>query len=197
MHAAGDARVEEVPDASIAAPTEAIVRVTHAAICGSDLWPYGSKPAASPPQRMDHEFIGVIEEIGTDVIGVRGGDLVLSPFLFEDNTSDFCRRGLTSSCRNGGQYGHAKDGGHGDAVRVPQGDGTLVKLDVEQSSPLCHRCWPYLTCWPGASSRDACSIEPSTSSRCPTVIGLWLTAKLSKSSSPSEPSATNRRIHHS
>jgi threonine dehydrogenase-like Zn-dependent dehydrogenase len=85
---------------------------------------------------MGHEFIGVVENIGSDVIGVRPGDLVLSPFLFEDNTCDFCRRGLTSSCRNGGQYGHANDGGQGEAVRVPQADGTLVKLDVEQSSPL-------------------------------------------------------------
>jgi threonine dehydrogenase-like Zn-dependent dehydrogenase len=136
MYAAGDVRVEEFPDASIAAPTDAVVRVTHAAICGSDLWPYGSKPAGSPPQRMGHEFIGVVEDIGGDVTGVRPGDFVLSPFLFEDNTCDFCRRGLTSSCRNGGQYGHANDGGQGEAVRVPQADGTLVKLDVEQGSPL-------------------------------------------------------------
>jgi threonine dehydrogenase-like Zn-dependent dehydrogenase len=136
LYAAGDVRVEDVPDASLAAQTDAVVRVTHAAICGSDLWPYGSKPADSAPQRMGHEFIGVVEDTGAEVTGVRAGDLVLSPFLFEDNTCDFCRRGLTSSCRHGGQYGHANDGGQGEAVRVPQADGTLVRLDVEQSSLL-------------------------------------------------------------
>ena len=69
---------------------------------------------------MGHEFIGIVEDIGSDVEGVRRGDLVVSPFLWQDNTCEFCREGLQSSCRHGGQYGHDLDGGQGEAVRVPQ-----------------------------------------------------------------------------
>ncbi|PRZ43882.1 threonine dehydrogenase-like Zn-dependent dehydrogenase [Antricoccus suffuscus] len=136
MYGAGDVRIEHVPDASIDAPTDAVVRVTGAAICGSDLWPYGSKPADSAPQRMGHEFIGVVEDLGSAITTLQRGDLVISPFLWQDNTCDYCRRGLTSSCRHGGGYGHANDGGQGEAVRVPQAAGTLVKLNVAPDSSL-------------------------------------------------------------
>ena len=136
MYGAGDVRVEEVPDATINEPTDAVVRVVHAGICGSDLWPYRSLEPSDHGRRMGHEFIGIVEDIGSDVEGVRRGDLVVSPFLWQDNTCEFCREGLQSSCRHGGQYGHDLDGGQGEAVRVPQAAGTLVKLPVAADDAL-------------------------------------------------------------
>jgi threonine dehydrogenase-like Zn-dependent dehydrogenase len=81
---------------------------------------------------MGHEFLGVVEETGADVVGVRAGDLVLAPFTYCDNTCDYCARGLHFSCRHGGRFGFdGVDGGQGEAVRVPQADGTLVKLPLD------------------------------------------------------------------
>ena len=81
MYGAGDVRVENVPDARLIEPTDALVRVTRAAICGSDLWPYKSMAHDEPGRRMGHEFIGVVEAVGADVRTVKAGDLVVSPFL--------------------------------------------------------------------------------------------------------------------
>jgi threonine dehydrogenase-like Zn-dependent dehydrogenase len=77
---------------------------------------------------MGHEFLGVVEDTGADVPGLKAGDLVIAPFVWSDGTCDFCREGLPTSCRHGGQWGHDLDGGQGEAVRVPQAPGTLVKL---------------------------------------------------------------------
>ncbi|MFI5555321.1 zinc-binding dehydrogenase [Streptomyces sp. NPDC051738] len=137
MYGAGDVRVENVPDPTIQQPTDALVRVLRSCVCGSDLWPYGSLPATEDGQRMGHEFLGVIEETGTDVSGLRRGDLVVAPFVWADNTCDFCREGLHTSCRHGGVWGRdGVDGGQGEAVRVPQAQGTLVKLPVAEDSAL-------------------------------------------------------------
>ncbi|MFD5573720.1 zinc-dependent alcohol dehydrogenase family protein [Streptomyces cadmiisoli] len=137
MYAAGDVRVEDVPDPGIQQPTDAVVRVVRSCICGSDLWPYGSMPAAEHGVRMGHEFLGVVEDTGPDVSGLARGDLVLAPFVWSDNTCDFCRAGLQTSCRHGGPWGRdGVDGGQGEAVRVPQAQGTLVKLPVAEDSAL-------------------------------------------------------------
>ena len=80
MYQAGDVRVTDVPDPVLQNPTDAIVRVTSACICGSDLWPYQSLPATSEGRRMGHEFIGIVEEVGKDVTTVTPGDLVVAPF---------------------------------------------------------------------------------------------------------------------
>ena len=81
MHSAGDVRVEDVPDAGLVEETDAVVRVTRAAICGSDLWPYKSMEQSETGRRMGHEFIGVVEAVGADVRTIKAGDLVVSPFL--------------------------------------------------------------------------------------------------------------------
>src|SRR5204862_3998460 len=94
MYGAADVRVEDVPDARLIDPTDALVRVTRAAICGSDLWPYKSMPPDDAGRRMGHEFIGVVEAVGSDVETVEAGDLVVSPFLWSDGSCDFCREGL-------------------------------------------------------------------------------------------------------
>lgn len=137
IYGAGDVRVEDVPDPELVEPTDALVRVVRSCICGSDLWPYGSKASSEKGARIGHEFLGVVEEIGTEVTGLKAGDLVVAPFVWADNTCDFCREGLQTSCRHGGQWGsRGVDGGQGEAVRVPQASGTLVKLPVGEESAL-------------------------------------------------------------
>ena len=137
MHAAGDVRIETVPDPAVVEPHDALVRVTRAAICGSDLWPYKSMEPSDEGRRMGHEFIGVVEEAGADVRTMKPGDLVVAPFVWSDGTCVFCRQGLQTSCLHGGRYGFdGVDGGQGEAVRVPQADGTLVVLPVERDDAL-------------------------------------------------------------
>jgi threonine dehydrogenase-like Zn-dependent dehydrogenase len=137
MYGAGDVRVENVPDARLVEPTDALVRVSRAAICGSDLWPYKSMEPTDSGRRMGHEFIGVVEAAGADVRTIKVGDLVVSPFLWSDGTCVLCREGLHSACLHGGRYGFDDvDGGQGEAVRVPQADGTLVALPVGQDDAL-------------------------------------------------------------
>src|SRR2546429_7610159 len=137
MYGAGDVRLEDVPDARLVEPTDAVVRVTSAAICGSDLWPYKSMEPSETGRRMGHEFIGVVEAAGEDVRTLEDGDLVVTPFLWSDGTCVFCREGLHTSCLHGGRYGdEGVDGGQGEAVRVPQADGTLVVLPVDEDDAL-------------------------------------------------------------
>jgi threonine dehydrogenase-like Zn-dependent dehydrogenase len=137
MYGAGDVRVEDVPDAHLVESTDAVVRVTCAAICGSDLWPYKSMEPTESGHRMGHEFIGVVEAVGTDVGTIKTGDLVVSPFLWSDGNCIFCREGLQSECLHGGRYGSDDvDGGQGEGVRVPQADGTLVALPVDEDNAL-------------------------------------------------------------
>jgi hypothetical protein len=137
MYGAGDVRVETVPDARLVEPTDALVTVTRAAICGSDLWPYNQMEPNDAGRRMGHEFIGVVEAVGAEVQTVKVGDLVVTPFLWSDGTCVFCREGLHTSCLHGGRYGSDDvDGGQGEAVRVPRADGTLVALPVGKDDAL-------------------------------------------------------------
>jgi threonine dehydrogenase-like Zn-dependent dehydrogenase len=137
MYGAGDVRIEKVPDARLVEATDALVTVTHACICGSDLWPYKTMPRSDVGHRMGHEFIGLVEEVGRDVRTVRRGDLVVAPFAWSDGTCEFCREGLHTSCLHGGWWGGTElDGGQGEAVRVPQADGTLVPLPVRRDHAL-------------------------------------------------------------
>jgi threonine dehydrogenase-like Zn-dependent dehydrogenase len=126
-----------VPDPVVEQPTDAVVRVTLACICGSDLHPYRSMPASRGPRRIGHEFLGVVADIGRDVSRVKKGDLVVAPFAYSDGTCEYCREGLHTSCLRGGFWATGDvDGGQGDAVRVPLADGTLVKLPVGEDSAL-------------------------------------------------------------
>jgi len=137
MYGAGDVRVETVPDTGLIEPTDAVVVVTRAAICGSDLWPYKSMEPSETGRRMGHEFIGVVESVGDDVQTLKAGDVVVTPFVWSDGTCVFCREGLHTSCLHGGRYGSdGVDGGQGEAVRVPQADGTLVVLPVGRDDAL-------------------------------------------------------------
>jgi len=135
IHAPFDMRVQDVPDAAVQQPTDAVVRVLRACICGSDLWAYRGESARTPGQRIGHEFLGLVEETGSEVSGLRRGDLVVAPFMWSDGVCDYCREGLTTSCEHGGFWGSAgSDGGQGEAVRVPFADATLVRLPGDAAS---------------------------------------------------------------
>lgn len=128
MYGAGDVRVENVPDPTLRERTDALVRVTRACICGSDLWPYRDKPAGSEAARMGHEAIGVVEAVGSEVRRIKVGDFVIMPFAFSDGTCDFCHEGLQTSCVHGGFFGMHTEGAQAEALRIPQADGTLYAL---------------------------------------------------------------------
>ena len=150
FHGPQDVRVEEVPDAQVQTGRDAVVRVTHACVCGSDLWPYGGGLPKEAGTRIGHEFLGVVDAVGPDVTSVAVGDLVLSPFTWSCGSCEHCRRGLPSSCVRGGFFGGpAGDGGQGEAVRVPQADGTLVRLPAELAGdPLLQSVLPLTDVMP-------------------------------------------------
>jgi threonine dehydrogenase-like Zn-dependent dehydrogenase len=137
MFGAGDVRIEDVPDARLVDPTDALVRVTRACICGSDLWPYWNLEPSETGRRMGHEAIGIIEAVGADVRTMKTGDVVVMPFAFSDGSCVFCLEGLHTSCIHGGFFGTSDvDGAQAEALRVPQADGTLFVLPVGEDDAL-------------------------------------------------------------
>src|SRR6266540_6061767 len=137
MYGAGDVRIENVADARLIEATDAIVRVSLACICGSDLWPYNLMDQSEKSRLMGHEAIGIVEAVGADVRTVKIGDVVVMPFAYSDGTCVFCREGLHTSCVHGGFFGTVDvDGAQAEAVRVPQADGTLVVLPVGEDDVL-------------------------------------------------------------
>jgi threonine dehydrogenase-like Zn-dependent dehydrogenase len=137
MFGAGDVRIEDVPDARLDEGSDALVRVTRASICGSDLWPYKTMEHSDTGRQMGHEAIGVVGAVGADVRTTKVGDLVVMPFAYSDDTCVFCHEGLHTSCLHGGFFGTGEIGGaQAEAVRVPQADGTLVALPVGADDAL-------------------------------------------------------------
>jgi threonine dehydrogenase-like Zn-dependent dehydrogenase len=138
LHRAGDIRIDNVPDARIAQPTDALVRVTRACICGSDLWPYrGADPIAETGRRMGHEAIGVVEAVGAEVRRIKPGDVVIMPFAYSDGSCVFCQEKLNTSCVHGGILGIGQtDGAQAEALCVPQADGTLYALPAGADDAL-------------------------------------------------------------
>jgi threonine dehydrogenase-like Zn-dependent dehydrogenase len=111
----------------VAEPTDAVVRVVLACVCGSDLWYYRGESAFEPGP-IGHEFVGVIEDVGADVHNIAKGALVIAPFAYSDGSCPNCRNGVTTACMNGGFFPTNGDGGQGEAVRVPLADTTLVAV---------------------------------------------------------------------
>src|SRR5437773_452243 len=137
LYGAGDVRIENVPDARLIAPTDALLAVRRACICGSDLWPYKLMEPVETGRRMGHEAIGVVEAVGADVRTLKAGDVVVMPFAFSDGTCVFCHEGLHTSCVHGGFFGTVEvAGAQAEAVRVPVADGTLVVLPVGADDAL-------------------------------------------------------------
>src|SRR6266550_1066569 len=137
LYGAGDVRVETVPDAEIVESTDAVITVTNACICGSDLWPYKSMEPSEVGRPIGHEAIGVVEAVGADVRTLKIGDLVVMPFAYSDGSCVFCHDGLHTSCLHGGFFGNADVGGaQAEAQRVPQADGTLFVLPAGNDDAL-------------------------------------------------------------
>ena len=133
IHGPRDIRVEDVPDPVIRKPTDTVVRVVASCVCGSDLHPYrGTVGDTTKACRIGHEFVGIVEEVGSDVRTVRLGQFVIAPFVVSDGTCANCVNGITTSCLHGASWGSEDadgftvDGGQGEFVRVPSADGTLV-----------------------------------------------------------------------
>lgn len=124
MYGPGDVRVEERDDPTIVESTDAVIRVTAACICGSDLWPYRGVEHQDGPTPMGHEYVGVVEQVGSDVANVRVGDLVVGSFFASDNTCEICRAGYQSRCVHA--VGMGSLGTQAERLRVPLADGTLV-----------------------------------------------------------------------
>ncbi|WP_277959892.1 zinc-binding dehydrogenase, partial [Frigoribacterium faeni] len=136
MYGAGDVRVEDVPDPVVQKPTEALIRVTYACVCGSDLHPYHDLGDTPEGRRMGHEAIGVVEEIGDDVRTLSVGDTVIVPFAWSDGTCPFCRDGITTSCVHGGFFDGAPSATQAEKLIVPEADGTAVKVPAGTDEAL-------------------------------------------------------------
>ena len=120
----GEIAIEERPTPEVTGPREAVVRVTHTAVCGSDLWFYRGDSDRDPGSRVGHEPMGIVESVGSAVRSVDPGDRVLAPFVISCGRCEFCRKGLHTSCVNGDSW----DGAQAEYVHVSEADGTLVRV---------------------------------------------------------------------
>lgn len=135
IHAPGDIRFETLQDPKILKPTDAIIRTAVTCVCGSDLWPYRGAEPTEAPHPMGHEYVGFVEEVGSEVTAVKPGQLVVGSFATSDNTCANCRNGFQSSCLNVEFMTTCQ----ADYVRIPNAQGTLVATDGV----------PDETFWPG------------------------------------------------
>jgi len=124
LYAPGDVRVEERDDPRILEPTDAIIRLPATCVCGSDLWPYRGIEPVDEPFPMGHEYVGIVQEVGSEVRNIRPGQFVVGSFFASDNTCEICQAGYQSSCINGKPIG--AEGAQAESLRVPLADGTLV-----------------------------------------------------------------------
>lgn len=141
-----DVAVEEVPDPRIEAPTDAILRVTSAAVCGSDLHMYEGRSAAKPGMIFGHENMGVVSEVGQAVREVKPGDRVVLPFNIGCGFCFNCTRGFSNACLTanpdgaGSGYGYVGmgpfRGGQAEYLRVPFADYNCLKLPGEPGDEL-------------------------------------------------------------
>ena len=134
LYAPGDVRVENREDPRIEQPTDAVIRVAAACVCGSDLWPYRGIEPVGQPSPMGHEYVGVVEEVGSAVTGIRPGQFVVGSFFASDNTCEICRAGYQSSCVH--RVGMGGLGAQAELLRVPLADGTLVATAEQPADDL-------------------------------------------------------------
>src|SRR5918996_522979 len=124
MYSAGDVRFEERPDPTIIEPTDAVIRLPVTCVCGSDLWPYRGADPVPQPTPMGHEYVGIVEEVGSEVSLIEPGQFVVGSFFASDNTCEICRAGYQSSCVH--RQPGAPTGSQAEYARIPLADGTLV-----------------------------------------------------------------------
>jgi threonine dehydrogenase-like Zn-dependent dehydrogenase len=132
LYGPGDVRFEERPEPKIAHATDAIIRVSAACVCGSDLWPYRGLNGIKEPTPMGHEYCGIVEEVGNAVKSVRPGQFVIGSFFASDNTCPTCQIGYQSSC----QHRELVGGAQAPVLRVPLADGTLIATPNVPSGDL-------------------------------------------------------------
>src|SRR5213083_3662831 len=124
LYAPGDVRVEERQDPTIEHPTDAVIKLAATCVCGSDLWPYRGIETVNGPAPMGHEYVGIVEEVGTDVTTLKPGQFVVGSFFASDNTCEICQAGYQSRCIHAELMGAI--GTQSEFARVPLADGTLV-----------------------------------------------------------------------
>jgi threonine dehydrogenase-like Zn-dependent dehydrogenase len=134
LHAPGDVRVEDRPDPTIEKPTDAVLRVAAACVCGSDLWPYRGIEPIDGPRPMGHEYVGIVEQVGSDVRTVKPGQFVVGSFFASDNTCEICQAGYQSRCVHG-EFA-TPTGAQAEYARIPLADGTLVPTPGTPSDDL-------------------------------------------------------------
>ena len=127
-----DVRFEERPDPEIEAPTDAVIRVVAACVCGSDLWPYRGINEIDGPTPIGHEYVGVVERVGSAVETIEPGQFVIGSFFASDNTCPNCLAGYQTNCRRREPVA----GAQAEMLRVPLADGTLVATPGEPSPEM-------------------------------------------------------------
>ncbi|MFI9169135.1 zinc-dependent alcohol dehydrogenase family protein [Streptomyces lincolnensis] len=132
IHAPGDIRVENVPEPKITAPTDAVIRTVATCVCGSDLWSYRGINPVTEPQPIGHEYVGIVEEVGSDVSAVRPGQFVIGSFIASDNTCPNCRAGYQTNC----MHRDFPNGCQAEYIRIPLADGTLVTIPEQPAEEL-------------------------------------------------------------
>ncbi|MER5279158.1 zinc-dependent alcohol dehydrogenase family protein [Streptomyces sp. NPDC002809] len=159
IHAPGDIRIETLDDPRILKPTDAVIRTAVTCVCGSDLWPYRGLEPTDEPHAMGHEYVGFVEEVGSEVTSVKPGQFVIGSFATSDNTCANCRNGFQSSCLHREFMSTCQ----ADYVRIPNAQGTLVATGQVPGEEL----WPSLlavsdvmgTGWWAA---DAAEVKPGS-----------------------------------
>ena len=134
MYGPGDVRVEDRPDPVLLHDTDAIIKVSAACVCGSDLWPYRGADPITAPTPMGHEYVGVVQQVGDQVRNVKVGDFVVGSFFASDNTCQICRAGYQSRCVHAEPIGAI--GTQAELARIPLADGTLVATPGQPDEDL-------------------------------------------------------------
>lgn len=132
IHGPRDIRLEERPDPTIANPTDAVVRTVAACVCGSDLWRYRGIADVPRPTPIGHEYVGIVEAVGSEVTTVAPGQFVVGGFLTSDNTCPVCKAGAHANCQHGTGY----DGCQAELIRVQNADGTLIATPEQPTDDL-------------------------------------------------------------
>ncbi|GHD03684.1 hypothetical protein GCM10010313_18930 [Streptomyces violarus] len=132
IHSPGDVRFEELDETKILKPTDAIIRTVATCVCGSDLWPYRGLEPVTEPRPMGHEYVGIVEEVGSEVTSAEPGQFVVGSFATSDNTCANCRKGWQSSCLHREFMSTCQ----ADYIRVPNAHGTLVATDSHPDAAL-------------------------------------------------------------
>ena len=125
LYGPGDVRFEEREAPRIMKPTDAIIRISATCVCGSDLWPYRGIEPLTRPTPMGHEYVGIVEEVGSEVRKIKPGQFIVGSFVISDNTCPICQAGYPSRCVNG-EFVSLTVGTQAELARIPLADGTLV-----------------------------------------------------------------------